>query len=384
MFIKNGGENAIEESETAINENEKAINESETAINESKTAINENEKAIKGSEKAAVGSVAVGYNTDFQGFKYLLESNGIDVRGKEIFILGDGGTTATVKAVLGHLRSGRVTVVSRRGEVDYENYMRFSNNAAVLINASPVGMYPENGKCSVDLENFKKLEAVVDVVYNPLKTRLIFLAEERGIKCCSGLQMLVAQAKFAAELFTGKSVENRVIEGITKAIISEKRNVVLIGMPGAGKSSVGRAVAAASRRDFIDTDEEIIRNEGLSIPSIFEKKGEKYFREREIFAVGEAGKQSGKVVSTGGGVVLNRENYYALRQNSVVIYVKRKLKFLETRGRPLSAKFSAKELFDARDGLYREFADYEIENDGKIADAVKKIIDIMNEGLTSI
>jgi shikimate dehydrogenase len=328
------------------------------------------------SGNAAGETLTVGYNTDFQGFKYLLEANGIDVSGKEVFILGDGGTTATVKAVLSYLRSGRVTVVSRRGEVNYENYTGFSENAAILINASPVGMYPENGKCSVDLTRFKRLEAVVDVVYNPLKTRLIFLAEERGIKRCSGLQMLVAQAKFAAELFTGKSVENRVIESVTRAISAEKKNIVLIGMPGAGKSSIGRAVAAATGRDFIDTDEEIVANEGASIPTIFEEKGEKYFREREIFAVGEAGKLSGKVISTGGGAVLNRENYYALKQNSVVIYLKRKLKFLETYGRPLSAKFSAAELFNARDGLYKTFADYEIENDGKIKDAVKKIIDI--------
>jgi shikimate dehydrogenase len=341
-----------------------------------KAANKKSENISDGRSGGSLKSTTVGYNTDFQGFKYLLEANGIEVFGKEIFILGDGGTTATVKAVLSFLHSGRVIVVSRRGEVDYENYMNFSENAAVLINASPVGMYPENGKCSIDLAHFKNLEAVVDVVYNPIKTRLIFLAEERGIKCCSGLQMLVAQAKFAAELFTGKSIENDGMESITQAIISEKKNIVLIGMPGAGKSSVGRAVATASGREFIDTDEEIIRQEGASIPSIFEKKGEKYFREREIFAVGEAGKLSGKVISTGGGVVLNRENYYSLKQNSVVIYLKRELKFLETSGRPLSAKLSLKELFDARDGLYKNFADYEIENDGKISGAAKKIIDI--------
>ncbi|MDR2091404.1 MAG: hypothetical protein LBP62_07155 [Clostridiales bacterium] len=363
--IKNeGAENEIQK---------KQENETVTAARGIKSGYENEILKNKGAENE---TVTVGYNTDFFGFKYLLEANGIDVRGKDVFILGDGGTTATVKAVLNSLGVGSITVVSRRGAVNYENYMNFSANAAVLINASPVGMYPDNGECLVDLARFKNLEAVADVIYNPLKTRLIFSAEERGIRCCSGLQMLVAQAKFAAELFTGKSIENRVIESITRDITIEKRNIVLIGMPGSGKSSIGRTAAALSGRKFIDTDEEIAGREGASIPYIFEKKGEKYFREREAFAVREAGKTSGSVISTGGGVVLNRENYYALKQNAVIIYVKRGLNLLASAGRPLSAKFSAAELFSARKSLYENFADYEIENDGKIADAVKKVLDI--------
>ncbi|MDR2046366.1 MAG: hypothetical protein LBP79_00405 [Clostridiales bacterium] len=374
------------------------------------------------------GGKTTGYNTDFFGFAHLLRSNGIDVRGGNAVILGDGGTAAMIKTVLKTLGTAQIGVISRRGEVNYGNYRDFFADADILINASPVGMCPENGQCLVDLKYFPRLTAVADVIYNPLITKLGFLAAERGVKFCGGLSMLVAQAAFAAGLFkgdtdilrrlrvlscgnggnsggvnaankenaeilignadinryaiggsAGKTAEfttdgiNKTVESVIRALKREKRNIVLIGMPGSGKTAVGRAVATLTGREFIDTDAEIEIMEKLSVPSIFERYGEARFRETERTVTAAAGKLSGRVIASGGGTVLDRENYYALKQNGIIVYVRRDLRDLAVSGRPLSAKFSASEIFEKRKNLYERYADVTVDNDADVAAAAAKV-----------
>ncbi|MDR1906105.1 MAG: hypothetical protein LBQ27_04210 [Clostridiales bacterium] len=321
-----------------------------------------------------------GYNTDFFGFKYLLEYNGIEVKGKKAVILGDGGTTATVKAVLNDLGIAEIIIISRRGEVNYENYGGFCADADMIINASPVGMFPNNGALLINLNEFKRLSAVVDVVYNPLITRLGFMAAERGIKYCGGLMMLVAQAEYAGKLFLQRDCLRMRTERVTEIITESKRNIVLLGMPGSGKSVIGRLLAKRLRRPFVDTDAEIEKTEGGSIPWIFEKYGEEYFRKKESEVVEKFGKQSGLVISSGGGALMNRENYYALKQNGLLIYLKRDLALLTTGGRPLSRKFSVEELYNKRKDVYKAAADITVENDSTVYGAVKKIMTAVNRG----
>ncbi|MDR1940226.1 MAG: hypothetical protein LBQ40_05495 [Clostridiales bacterium] len=319
-----------------------------------------------------------GYNTDIEGFEYLLNYNRIDVRGKKAVILGDGGTTATVRAALNGLGVGEIAVVSRRGVVSYDNYAAHCGDADIIINASPVGMYPENGECLVDLTKFKKLEAVVDVIYNPLITKIGFLAKERGIKYCNGLMMLVAQAKYASELFLGRKLDDASIERVTNDMIKIKRNVVLVGMPGCGKSRIGRLVAERAGREFVDTDAEIESKRGESIPSIFRNYGEKYFRDLESQTAAAAGKKSGAVISCGGGILLRPENYRALKQNALIIYIERDLNLLPTAGRPLSRGRPLLEIYNERKPLYEGLSDARVKNDSTLDNAANKIIGIIN------
>jgi shikimate dehydrogenase len=325
------------------------------------------------------GERLIGFNTDFDGFKYLLKDNGIAVRDKRAVILGTGGTSATVIAVLTALGARSITTVSRSGNVDYGNYAAHCADADILVNTSPVGMYPKNGECLVDLACFENLSAVVDVIYNPLITRLGFAAIMRGIKYCNGLAMLVAQAKYASDIFLGQSGDDGVIERAKNAIEKETRNIVLVGMPGSGKTSIGRLVAEKLGREFVDTDAEVERQEGIRISEIFEKNGEEYFRAKESSAAENAGKKNGAVISTGGGILLDRENFYRLKQNGLIIYVKRGLNLLASSGRPLSLKCKPEELFAARRHLYEEYSDVCIENDGSLKAAAEKIYSAINK-----
>ena len=330
---------------------------------------------------AAIGAVntvvnqngrLTGYNTDIDGFLYMARRAGVDMAGKKVVILGSGGTSRTARAAAGELGAREIVTVSRRGEDNYQNLSRHAD-AQVLVNTTPVGMYPNWGQSPVSLESFPALEGVLDVVYNPLRTALLLQAEERGLPCSCGLPMLVAQAKRAAELFTGQNIDDSRTEAVLHGLRRQLTSIVLIGMPGCGKTTVGRALAGKLGRTFVDLDEEIVRRAGTSIPEIFAREGEAGFRERESALVREFGERTGLVVSTGGGVVTRRENYIPLKQNGLLLHLRRDPAALPTDGRPLSQATAPEELWRRRAPLYAAFADGEIDNNGPLAGTLEQI-----------
>ena len=330
---------------------------------------------------AAIGAVntvvnrngrLTGYNTDIDGFLYMARRAGVDMAGKKVVILGSGGTSRTARAAAGELGAREIITVSRRGEDNYQNLSRHAD-AQVLVNTTPVGMYPNWGQSPVSLESFPALEGVLDVVYNPLRTALLLQAEERGLPCSCGLPMLVAQAKRAAELFTGQNIDDSRTEAVLHGLREQLTSIVLIGMPGCGKTTVGRALAEKLGRTFVDLDEEIVRRAGTSIPEIFAREGEAGFRERESALVREFGERTGLVVSTGGGVVTRRENYIPLKQNGLLLHLRRDPAALPTDGRPLSQATAPEELWRRRAPLYAAFADGEIDNNGTLAGTLEQI-----------
>ncbi len=299
----------------------------------------------------------LGGNTDYFGFQYLLQEARIDPAGCKCLVLGSGGASVTVRAVLEDLGAARVVTISRSGEDNYHNLSRHAD-AAILVNATPVGMYPDSDASPVDLTVFPALRGVLDLVYNPARTRLLQQAEDLGIPCAGGLAMLVAQALPAAERFARIAIEPAQIEAVRAKIDAMQRNIVLIGMPGSGKSTTGRALAAALGRDFVDLDEELVRRAGRSIPEIFAADGEAVFRRMESEVVADVCRRSGLVIATGGGVVTQPRNRYPLRQNSRVVFLRQPdLSALPTEGRPLSQSGSLSEMAAKRLPLYNAWCD---------------------------
>lgn len=337
-------------------------------------------------EAARIGSVntlvydrdrrITGHNTDYAGLCWLLRHAGIDPRGKKAVLLGNGGVCKTVKAVFSDLGAREIVVLSRtpqEGTVGYDDTAAFSNGELV-VNTTPVGMYPHCPDAPISLSAFPHCEGFVDMVYNPLMTQLCFEAKERGIPYCNGLSMLVAQAKVAAELFTDTAIPNERTEEVLATLTRQQTNVVLVGMPGCGKSTVGNALADALDREFVDLDAEIVRAAGKSIPAIFEEGGEALFRRWEHRIVCEQGKRSGIVIATGGGVVTREENYRSLAQNGRIYFLKRSLEQLPTDGRPLSKDPTALQtMYEKRLPLYRAFCDAEIDNDRLIGETIDDI-----------
>lgn len=318
-----------------------------------------------------------GYNTDFFGMKMLIEKQGFDFTGKKVVVLGSGGTSRTAVAVCESFGAKEIVVVSRKGEVNYSNLYTFHTDADYIINTTPVGMYPDNLSSPVDLSFFKKLKGVTDVVYNPLKTRLCLEAVDRGIKAEGGLYMLAAQAVFACEKFLDSSLDiKKVTDEVFGEILSEKRNIVLIGMPGSGKTTIGKALSERTGKSFIDTDEMIAETHGV-ISDIFAQKGEECFRSIETEKVKEASLKNGTVIATGGGAVLRRENIEALRQNGDIFFLNRPLAdIIPTADRPLSSDRAALEKrFKERYDIYKASADYEIQIDGNVENAVSRIME---------
>ena len=313
-----------------------------------------------------------GDNTDAYGFSYMVKKAGIDPEGAKAIVLGSGGASATVCAVLKELGAREVVVISRSGENNYDNLARHTDSE-IIVNTTPLGMYPHNGVSPVDLGGFPCCRGVLDVVYNPRRTALCLQAEERGIPWESGLTMLVAQAKRAGELFTGKAIDDACIDTITAELRSEMENIILIGMPGSGKSSVAAALSQMLSRKCVDSDEEIIRRAGKSIPEIFAESGEEAFRQLESEVIRDLGKESGLIIATGGGVVTRDENYLPLHQNGTIFHLRRDLEALPTEGRPLSQTGKLLEMWQVRKPLYEKFADAEIANDAAVEDAAEKI-----------
>ena len=318
----------------------------------------------------------LGHNTDYDGFMWLLKNAGAEVKGKKAVVLGTGGASVTVQAALRDLGAAQVVVFSRSGEDNYENIARHSD-AKILVNATPVGMYPKTGVSPVNLDVFTALEGVFDVVYNPAKTQLLLDAEKRAIPCANGLGMLVAQAKAACERFTGQPIDDEKVYTIKAEMERNTRNVMLIGMPGSGKSTVGAALAESLGRKLVDVDERIVEMAGCSIPEIFLKDGEEGFRQIEHQALCEVSKESGLVIATGGGVVTRPENLDPMRQNSLIVWLLRDLSLLPKDGRPLSQTNSLTEMFKVREPLYRAAADCVADNNGSLEDTLKQIMEAM-------
>lgn len=309
------------------------------------------------------GGRLAGYNTDIFGMAYAMRAAGIGVTGKRLLILGTGGTSLTAQALARRENAASVTVVSRSGEVNYRNAYEYTETQ-VIINTTPVGMYPSNGAAPLDVARFPRLEGVFDAVYNPVKTRLILESEERNIKAAGGIAMLAAQAKRAAEIFTGLSFDDDYITDIQSRLLEKLNNIVLIGMPGSGKTSVGRIIAERTGRTFIDTDAEAERAENLTVPEMFAQKGESFFREAEKKAIAEATKGQGAVIAVGGGAVLDRENRRNMRQNGICVRLLRDLDALPTDNRPLSADRDAlRKMAEERESYYASCADLSVIND---------------------
>lgn len=318
----------------------------------------------------------LGYNTDYFGFKLMLERL-TDVNGKKVLVLGSGGSSKTVCAVVRDL-GGEPVVISRTGENNYENISRHYDDTDVIVNTTPVGMYPNNLVSPIKLDDFTSVSAVLDIIFNPSKTKLLLDAERLGIPCSNGLSMLVAQAKRASELFCDVSIPDSVIDGILRSIRCEVLSIVLVGMPGSGKSVVGKRLAKNLGREFVDADKYITDVSGRSPREIIEADGEAAFRRIESDALRELCKRSSCVIATGGGAVTVKENFDVIRQNSVVFYLKRDIAELQTSGRPLSAggEDALRLLFERRREAYSAVADFEVESTGvinKTADVMKQI-----------
>lgn len=314
-----------------------------------------------------------GYNTDLQGFLSMADRAGITLTGRKVVILGSGGTSLTAQAAARRRQAREIIVVSRSGEVNYDRLYALHTDAEVIINTTPVGMYPGNGESPIELSDFPKCEGVLDVIYNPFHTALLQQAEERGIPSANGLWMLVAQAKYAAEYFTGEAIPDEKIAEVYGRMRAEMANVVLTGMPGSGKSSVGRALAEQMGRTFVDMDEIIVRLAGRSIPEIFAESGEEVFRQIETEAARECGKEKSLVIATGGGAVTRRDTMKALQQNGEVLFIERPIESLATDGRPLSAggMEALRAMYEKRCPLYRQYAACAIDNSGSLEDTVK-------------
>lgn len=311
-----------------------------------------------------------GYNTDYWGFHSMLAKSGLSPAGKKCLVLGSGGASRVVQAVFKNA-DARVVVISRSGENNYQN-LHLHRDAAILVNTTPVGMYPHTGVSPVDLDLFPQLEGVLDVVYNPERTRLLLDAEKRGIVAENGLWMLISQAIYAAIRFTGKSASSKSIEEIHSILKAQMENIILIGMPGCGKTTVGRLLAQKIGKHFVDTDAEIEKMAKKNIPAIFAEDGEDTFRAYETKVLEELGKQSGLVIATGGGCVTKEENYPLLHQNGAIIWLQRELHKLPTDGRPLSADLDA--MYQVRHPLYAHFADRIIDNNGTIENTISQIM----------
>lgn len=300
-----------------------------------------------------------GHNTDYEGLAAMLRANGISPKGKKVLILGSGGASKAATCVVEDM-GGTPVIISRKGENNYQNLTRHAD-AAILINATPVGMYPENGKAPLSLSHFPALEAVVDLIYNPLRTTLLLEAESLGITAVNGLYMLVAQAAAACSLFTGEAQKQALAEKITKNITARAENIILIGMPGCGKTTLGRRIAADLSRSFVDADEILEEESGMKIPDIFKKEGEAGFRTRESEILKKLGQARGLVIATGGGAVTVAQNYPYLHQNGKIVFLDIPPTGLPTEGRPLSAAHTPEELYKKRLPLYRAFADVTVE-----------------------
>lgn len=319
----------------------------------------------------------LGHNTDYFGFETMLKASGLDIAGKKVLVLGSGGASNTTVAVL-QAHGAIPVVISRQGQNNYNNLHPHAD-ASVIVNATPVGMYPNTEAAPVDIGQFPKLEGVLDLVYNPARTRLLQEAKKRGLVAENGLLMLVAQAKEASEWFTGVSIPDEKIFEIYRKLRQAEENIILIGMPGSGKSTIGKLLAEKTGKFFVDADALIPELAGKSIKRVLAEDGEDAFRQYETKALAYLCKKSELVVATGGGCVTRSENESILRQNGIIFCLERQLDSLNTEGRPLSQDIGVEELYRVRKPMYEQFADHFIDNNGTSAEAAAAILKIWEE-----
>jgi len=322
-----------------------------------------------------------GYNTDYSGFLYMAERAAIDFRHKKVLILGSGGTAKTVFYAARDSGAGEIVIVSRNGKDNYKNLEKHGDSN-ILINTTPLGMYPLNDGLPVDISLFSRLTDVMDVIYNPLKTNLLLDAQKKGVNFMSGLPMLVAQAWFSHKLFFGLESEPAVDREIIETVLhkTEKifKNIVLIGMPGCGKTTIGRELAGRLGWKFTDTDWEIENRTGRSVPEIINTEGEPYFRKIEREIILDIAKETGRVIATGGGSVMAQENRNALLQNGFIIFLEREIGELATDNRPLAKDFAAiSELYKRRAPIYNAMCDKKICVCDSLEENVTRIMELV-------
>ena len=320
------------------------------------------------------GGKLYGYNTDYYGMKALVERVGIDLRGKKVLVLGTGGTSKTARVLSSDMGAREILSVSRRKSEDsitYDEAASLHSDADVIINTTPVGMYPDCASKPIDITPFEKLSGVVDAVYNPLRTNLVLDAKKRGIKAEGGLFMLVMQAVVAVEKFLDADISKSVADGVFASVLASKENIVLTGMPGSGKSTVGK-ILDVDGYEFFDTDDQIEKRCGCSIKELIESKGEMYLRDLESEVIRDLSKENRRIISTGGGAVLREENVRALKQNGRIFFIDAPLSRLSaTSDRPLSnTDDKLKKLYNDRIDIYKATADVTVpDHDSPLAEA---------------
>lgn len=321
-----------------------------------------------------------GYNTDFGGFLYMVKAHNVHMEGKKVLIIGNGGACAAVKAVCKHENAKDIVIVSRsanRGAISYDEMYTSHLDADIVVNTSPVGMFPNIVNAPIDVSWFHKLECVLDVVYNPILTRLCFEAQEADIKRVIGLEMLIAQAKYTFEIFENMSFDDSIIDEIKKEMLKDRCNIVLIGMPSAGKTTIGKMLEEKLGKEFFDLDDMIIAKAGKSIPEIFQESGETGFRAIETEVAIEASKMNNKIIATGGGVVKHKVNMDFLRLNGITIFIDRDIDKLISSdpNRPLSSsKQALQQMYKERYPLYQKYAAYIAVNNANIDETVDDIV----------
>lgn len=319
-----------------------------------------------------------GYNTDYMGMKALILRNNIDLKGKKALILGGGGTSKTGRVVLTDLGVSEIVRVGldfENPDVTYDEVAKKHSDAEFILNTTPVGMYPKNEGRIIDVNDFPNLIGLIDVVYNPLRTNLVLDARKKGIVAEGGLYMLVSQAVYACEIFTGRKIPDDVTKSTFDKIFKDKENIVLVGMPSSGKSTVGMRLAELTGREFIDTDAKIVERIGMPIKDYFAKFGEEAFRDVESQIVKEIGAKNGLIIATGGGAILRDINVTYLKQNGRVYFLNRSLERLTPTGdRPLSSDIEAlKKRYDERYDKYVSSADIVVDGDGTIDEVATMI-----------
>ena len=310
----------------------------------------------------------IGHNTDFGGFLYMLEKHHIEIKDKDVLVLGNGGAAKAIIAALKHLSAKQIIIVNRHatnGAISYEEAYQNNPNVDVIVNTTPVGMYPDNDGCVIDLNQFHNLSAVVDIVYNPLLTKICQNAKTKHIPYVCGLEMLVAQAKLSIEYFLDTKLDDQCIDDMYQTLLKKQCNLVLIGMPSCGKSTIAKIISEKLQKEYIDLDEEISKHANKSIPDIFAQDGEAHFRDLETEVIKATAKLSNKIIATGGGAILRKENMDALAQNAHIIYLQRDLALLTQvdKNRPLLKDPSAiHRLYEQRKERYELYADEIITN----------------------
>ena len=317
-----------------------------------------------------------GYNTDYDGFVFTLKHAGIDVSDKECIILGDGASSATVHVALEDLGAKSITHLSRKTAPLYTDAPNYYETAQIIINCTPIGMYPHNPASLIDIMQFSKLEGVVDLIYNPRRTVLLLQAEMMDIPHCDGLPFLVAQGVEAANHFQGESFGTKEIEQILRDMRREKENIILIGMPGVGKTTVGKAIGKEMGRTCIDVDQELAKEIG-DISTYITEQGEAAFREKEAEMIAKLGTETGLVISTGGGCVTVPKNYAHLRQNGRIYQLTQPVEKLSTSGRVLSGGGieRLRELEETRTPMYESFAQCIVEHNRNAPKTVAAILE---------